>query len=259
MRSFRCRDGGPRTPSRSTQRQSPRTYEMKDEIYRTRQPTADFVFDEGVTAVFPDMIRRSVPGYDTVVAVSALIAASYARPSTSCYDLGCSRGATTVALAGAVADPSCRIIGVDSSKPMIEEARKLVTDPRVALVQSDIRDADIDNASAVVMNYTLQFVPRGDRRPLLDRIRAGCTPGAVLIISEKVVDTPEFERLHLDFKRANGYSELEIAQKRTALEQVMQVDAVEDHIERLRGAGFGDARVWFRCLNWVSIMAVAAG
>jgi tRNA (cmo5U34)-methyltransferase len=124
-----------------------------------------------------------------------------------------------------------------------------------------VRDVPIENACAVVMNYTLQFVPADDRLPLLTRIRKGLDPSGVLIVSEKVRFADEwqqnyFDHTHTAYKRANGYSALEVAQKRTALENVLIPDRIEDHEARFRAAGFGRVHAWFRCLNWVSFVAM---
>ena len=106
-----------------------------------------------------------------------------------------------------------------------------------------------------MLNFVLQFLPPADRLPLLTRIRAALAPGGVLLVAEKLAASPEVEEVHLDFKRANGYSELEIAQKRTALENVMRIDGLDVHHERLAAAGFGEVETWFRCLNWGAMIA----
>jgi len=236
---------------------------MRDEVFRNpRHQIVDFVFDETVAAAFPDMIRRSVPGYETVIPISGLIAARHARSGGRCYDLGCSLGATAMAILSQLDTPDCRIIGVDSSAAMLERARALHGDAsRIEWVHADVRDVPIENASVVVMNYTLQFVPSADRLPLLTRIRDAMDPSGVLIVSEKVrfADDWEqdyFDHTHVAYKRANGYSALEVSQKRTALENVLIPDRIEDHEARFRAAGFGRAHVWFRCLNWVSFVVL---
>jgi len=234
---------------------------MRDEVYRRpRDQIVDFVFDEAVAAAFPDMIRRSVPGYETVVPLSGLIAARHARTGFVCYDLGCSLGATAIAIARQLTVPDCRIVAVDNAAAMLDRAKALHDEPRIEWVCADVRDVEFENACAVTMNYTLQFVPGDDRLPLLKRIRRAMHPDGVLIVSEKVrfADDQEqdyFEQTHLAYKRANGYSELEVAQKRTALENVLIPDRIEDHEARFRAAGFGRVRTWFRCLNWASFAA----
>ena len=83
----------------------------------------------------------------------------------------------------------------------------------------------------------------------------------MLIVSEKVRFADEwqqnyFDHTHTAYKRANGYSALEVAQKRAALEHVLIPDRIEDHEARFRAAGFGRVHAWFRCLNWVSFVAM---
>lgn len=230
----------------------------KDDVYReSRSHIVDFAFDETVADVFPDMIRRSVPGYETVIPLSGLIGSRYVQPASRVYDLGCSLGATTLALLAQLGDTDCDIVAVDNSAAMLERAQKdRRWDQRVRFVLNDVTDVEIDDASAVFMNYLLQFIEPDRRLALLSRIHAGLRPGGALILSEKLAGNDEFDAIHADFKRANGYSELEVSQKRAALENVMIPDAFDIHIERLRRAGFDDVSVWFRCLNWASLIAV---
>lgn len=226
---------------------------------------APFRFDERVAAVFPDMIERSVPGYATVLRLIGLIAARHAEPGTACYDLGCSLGAVSLALRTAIGGRGCRIVAVDSSPAMLDAARRRLAeggDPPVRFVLADIRDAPIVDASVVVLNYTLQFVPPADRLQLLRRIRAGLRPGGVLVLSEKVrFGDPATDRamvaLHEAFKEANGYSALEVSRKRRALERVLIPESLDAHAERLRAAGFRSSEVWFQCLNFASLLATA--
>jgi tRNA (cmo5U34)-methyltransferase len=231
----------------------------RDAVYREpRSHIVDFVFDETVAGVFPDMIRRSVPGYETVIPLSGLLGARHVQAGSRIYDLGCSLGATTLALLAQLGDIDCEIVAVDNSTAMLERARRdRDWDSRVRFVLADVRDVEIDNASVVVMNYLLQFVELDERPALLTRIHDGMRSGGALIVSEKLAGNSEFDAVHADFKRANGYSELEVSQKRTALENVMSPDTLEMHTARLQAAGFEDVSVWFRCLNWVSLIAIA--
>ena len=233
----------------------------RDRLYASpRSQIVDFVFDESVARAFPDMIRRSVPGYETVIPMTGLIAARHATDGCNCYDLGCSLGATSAAILEYLDTRDCRVIAVDNAEAMVRGARDVLTDPRATIVQADVRELPIERAGAVVLNYTLQFVPRDERLGLLTRIHDGLLSTGVLVLSEKVVDENEHDQhaldeLHLAWKRANGYSELEVAQKRAALERVLLADSVETHRKRLRAAGFSRVLVWFRCLNWASLLA----
>ena len=229
----------------------------KDRLFASRrQHVANFAFDDAVAEVFPDMIRRSVPGYETLVPLTALIAAKHLSIGGRCYDLGCSLGAATQALLATVGERDCEIVAVDQSSSMLTRAQTMVgPEPRIEWLLADVRELDLQPADVVILNYTLQFLPPADRLPLLVKIRDCLTSDGVLILSEKLVAGDYFEALHLDFKRANGYSELEVAQKRTALENVMRIDDANTHLRRLKQAGFASARLWFQCLNWGSFVA----
>ena len=238
----------------------------KDTLYSVpHHPVSDFVFDDRVATVFPDMIRRSVPGYATVVGLMGLIAGEYAQPDSRLYDLGCSRGAVALAMRRRIGQPGCRIVAVDSSGAMVEGCREHIDADQaptpVELVCADLRDVAIEQASVVAMNFTLQFIEPAQRLPLLQRIHAGLLPGGVLVVAEKIAfaDPEEHalqETLHLDFKRANGYSELEISQKRASLEKVLLPETMEQHLQRLRSAGFSRAYRWFQAFNFAAVVAV---
>lgn len=243
----------------------------KDNIYRDESMQADdFVFDERVVRVFPDMIRRSVPGYGLIVPSIALLARRYAQDGTNIYDLGCSLGAVSLAILDALPARDYRVVAVDSSSEMIEQFRAIAAEratPGIGdgatldIIEDDILDAAVENASVVVLNFTLQFIEPGARSDLLARIAGGMHPGGIVVLSEKVrFEDEEEQRLqdawHLDFKRAQGYSELEIARKRDALERTLRPESVQTHIARLEQAGFRAAYRWFQCFNFVSFAAI---
>lgn len=223
----------------------------------------DFRFDASVASVFSDMITRSVPGYSTVIAVSGVLADRFSIPNTYLYDLGCSLGATSLALAEHAAE-NCQLFAVDNSRSMLEQFEMLLqtrqlTTP-VQLVCENIENVAIQNASVVALNYTLQFVPLEKRSDLLSKIYAGMATGGVFILSEKVVFDNQlvndlFVDLHHEFKRSNGYSDLEISQKRQAIEDVLVAESLDAHKNRLKEIGFRRIEVWFQCLNFASLVA----
>ena len=225
----------------------------------------DFSFDERVAEVFPDMIQRSVPGYSNIIATIGMLAKRFIQPNTQAFDLGCSLGAATLSMRRNIDVEGVRLIAVDNSAAMIERCRRHIdafrSDTPVDIIEGDIRQVKIENASMVVLNFTLQFLPPDDRQALLNRIYAGLRPGGALVLSEKFSFADQtigdllFD-MHLVFKRANGYSELEISQKRSALENVMLTDSVETHKARLQQAGFEHAEVWFQCFNFGSMLAI---
>ena len=241
----------------------------RDQLFANPTDLVDFRFDDAVAGVFPDMIRRSVPGYELVLTLGALLAARHVPAGGLCVDLGCSLGAGSFALRHAIGVPGVRILGVDNAPAMIAGAQaRLVAMPRtlpdgadIEFRCADLREVDCTGAHAIVMNFTLQFVAPAERLPLLRRLRSQLAPGGVLLYAEKLAaatgsDVTHWdEAAHLDFKRANGYSETEIAQKRAALENVLRPDPRAEHEARLRAAGFGWQHCWLQCLNWAAFAA----
>jgi tRNA (cmo5U34)-methyltransferase len=131
----------------------------------------------------------------------------------------------------------------------------------VEVIEGDILGLEFQPASVVALNFTLQFIAPEQRLGLLTRIHRSLLPGGALILSEKLRFDDDQEHalladLHVAFKRANGYSELEIAQKRSAIENVMKPDSLEQHRERLLAAGFTKVVPWFQCLNFASLIAL---
>lgn len=225
----------------------------------------DWTFDERVAEVFPDMIQRSVPGYSNIISMIGMLAERFVQPHSQVYDLGCSLGAATLSVRRNIQVDGCKIIAIDNSSAMVERCRRHIdafrADTPVEVIEADIRAVPIENASLVVLNFTLQFLDPNERLALLERIWHGLKPGGALVVSEKFsFDDAEVGELlfnmHHDFKRANGYSELEISQKRSMLENVMLTDSVNTHKARLKQAGFTHAELWFQCFNFGSLVAL---
>ncbi|WP_018692663.1 carboxy-S-adenosyl-L-methionine synthase CmoA [Algicola sagamiensis] len=229
------------------------------------QVVEDFSFDQSVVEVFPDMIQRSVPGYKTIISTIGKIAGQYAQDNSNVYDLGCSLGAATQSMRSTITADNCQIFAIDLSKDMVERCRihldGFKSDVPVHVSQGDVIEADIQNASIVILNFTLQFIQPHERDALITKIYQGMREGGILIVSEKLVFSDPHNHdllteLHLDFKRAHGYSELEISQKRTALENVMIPDSREDHYTRFKTAGFTHVDTWYQCFNFCSMFAI---
>ena len=234
---------------------------------------ARFSFDEQVVACFPDMIRRSVPGYGQVLAMLPLFARRHCKYRqqnndgqrvSRIYDLGCSLGGATMALAGEFESSDLQIKAVDISPAMTTEAEKLLSDnyPKhdIEVITADIRDIELEPCDMVILNLTLQFLPAEDRVAVLKKIYNALSEGGILVLTEKTHAVDEqydawlVERYY-DFKRANGYSEMEISGKRNALENVLITDALDQHHQRLSDVGFARHLTWFQFLNFVSVVA----
>lgn len=238
----------------------------KDCIYAARQEKVnDFVFDERVANVFADMIGRSVPGYHALNSLIPILAGKFIRPSSNCYDLGCSLGEASLQVAKNTKCANVQIIAIDNSPAMIDRLKerlgKLDINIPITPLCCNVMDADIQNASFVILNFTLQFILRDQRNDLIAKIRSGLNHGGALLLSEKIthedVDEEEFMRvLHEEYKRKNNYSDLEISQKREALERILIRDTHDQHVSRLKAAGFAKIYVLVKCLNFVSYVAV---
>ena len=236
----------------------------QDKIYSKQQNVVDFIFDENVANVFTDMIRRSVPGYESIITMLGVFAEQYVQDNSNIYDLGCSLGAATLSMRSRLMHKNCQMFAIDNSEAMADRCRQnigLQQGPEVTVSCADIRTTEMNPVSLAVLNFTLQFLPIEDRESLLKKIADNMLPGGALVLSEKITfeDAAECalnEELHLAFKKANGYSELEIAQKRSAIENVLIPETLRAHLDRLQKAGFTKTQIWFQCFNFVSIVAI---
>ncbi len=237
-----------------------------DLIYSSPQSKIkDFSFDAQVVEVFPDMIKRSVPGYSTIIETIGQLSQQYVIDNSNIYDLGCSLGAATLAMRQNISATNCHIIAVDNSAAMVERCQMHINafkgKTACTIIQQDILETVIKNASMVVLNFTLQFIEPHARQHLIKKIAEGLKKGGILVLSEKINHADKtcqqlLTELHHNFKRANGYSDLEIAQKRSALEQVMKPDTLDVHLQRFQQAGFSHASTWFQCFNFTSMVAI---
>jgi tRNA (cmo5U34)-methyltransferase len=238
----------------------------KDSLYqRITPPVPPFEFDAQVADVFDDMIHRSVPFYSEIVDRQVQLIRRFYQPGTVVFDLGCSNGNLGVRLGRYMGGRPYTMVAVDSSAPMLAVFRERVTgtplERHITMQSEDIRQTRIENASVVVLNFTLQFVPPEDRDGLMARIYQGLVPGGILLFCEKVThaheDVAQLQRdFHHTFKRENGYSELEISRKREALEKVLIPESLESHLQRLGRAGYTATDVWLKWFNFAALIAI---
>ena len=236
---------------------------MRDKLFDNQIDITDFKFDKEVVEVFDDMVKRSVPGYDSMIQMIGLIARIYGQDNTNYYDLGSSTGAITLSIALNNKSKNNQFFAIDNSKEMVEQCKKNLQNKvgNLQAICNDINQVKIQNASIVVLNLTLQFIDVNLRSNLINKIYDGLEPGGILIISEKIhfddaVTQNQITKLHIDFKKENGYSELEIANKRQAIENVLITETKEQHLKRLRECGFVETSCFFQCLNFVSFLSV---
>ena len=237
----------------------------KDSIFKVSNfNDLDFTFNEEVTKVFEDMINRSVPGYTSSLRLIENLSCKYFVEGTCCYDLGCSLGASTLSLVKAIGKRKGKIFAIDSSPAMLAECEqnysKLIKTGKVKFIKQDVKEAQIDKASVVIINFVMQFLNTKDRNDLLKKIFLGMEQGALLILSEKIHFDNEFRNqtinnLHHQFKSNNGYSKMEISRKRDALEGVLVTDLETLHLKRLESIGFKKINKIMTNLNFMTLVA----
>ncbi|MCP4075946.1 MAG: carboxy-S-adenosyl-L-methionine synthase CmoA [Gammaproteobacteria bacterium] len=234
----------------------------KDSVFAKPLTTVKaFEFDEEVTRAFDDMISRSVPGYDLLVKMMALYADIFIADNTSVYDLGCSTGVMSRVIAQQLKAENISIYSIDNSQSMIKKCKERHAEYDIQWQCADIETVDIKNASMVVLNLTLQFIKQEQRDALLQKIFNGLNKGGILVLSEKVnYDDSKQQKimteLYQGFKKVQGYSDLEISQKRAALENVLIPNTPAEHMHRLRKSGFDQVFDCFHCFNFVSYLAI---
>jgi tRNA (cmo5U34)-methyltransferase len=241
---------------------------QRDALFAERRALVhDFNFGPATAVVFDDMLSRSVPLYGELQRMVCEFATDFAIPGSSIYDLGCSTGTTFRSLdAFLPRDQEFHFIGVDSSAAMLEEARAKLAKhgfqrPHELRLGDLNEPLDIHNASVVILTLTLQFVRPLKRNDVVANIYRGMREGGVLILVEKVLGEHSllnrlFVKHYYEFKRANGYSDLEIAQKREALENVLVPYHFQENLDLLRAAGFGQVDIFFKWHNFCGMLAV---
>ena len=238
----------------------------KDNIFDSKYKTHDFVFDEKVASVFDDMVSRSVPMYKESMMAAVSLSKSFVKSNSRVYDIGCSTGSLLIKFAELFADDSLQLVGIDSSQFMLNEAKKKILKanltPKIILKKQDIEQKiNINDASVVFMNYTLQFLRPLNRQKVLDQIFLGMKNNSALIIIEKVLGNDSlFNRMYIDlyfrYKASVGYSDIEIKNKRESLENVLIPYRIDENIELLKRSGFKSIDIFFKWFNWSGIIAV---
>lgn len=238
----------------------------KDEVFKDEiEKASDFKFGANVANVFDDMVSRSVPFYGEMQRMMAELAADHAQKGSDVYDLGCSTGTTMIGM-DTMVDPDIRFVGIDDSQEMLNKCKSNLMEIGFSR-NYDLRSADlnqgvkIDNASVVVLCLTLQFVRPIYREQLIKNIYDGLNPGGALILIEKILAEEsrfnrDFINYYYNYKRRNHYSDLEISQKREALENVLIPYKLSEDITLLRDKGFAHCEVFFKWYNFAGVIAV---
>ena len=237
----------------------------KDHVFKEEIKTvADFKFGSKVANVFDDMVNRSVPFYGEMQRMIAELAADYAKPGTDVYDLGCATGTTLIGMNTSIPE-GIRFIGIDDSPEMLDKCQikldEIGISRPIELRVADLNaNVEIANASVVVLCLTLQFVRPIYREKLLRSVFDGLGNGGVLILAEKIlaedsVFNREFIKHYYNYKRRNQYSDMEISQKREALENILIPYKLSENIAMLHNIGFDNCEVFFKWYNFSGLIA----
>ena len=239
----------------------------KDEVFKeSLSIIEDFRFGENVASVFDDMLTRSVPFYPEMQRMIGEMAADFAAPGSRIYDLGCSTGTTLIHLDQVLGERDVTFVGVDNSEDMLTKCRQKMAEfdfsNKVELTCADLNQGIyVEDASIALMVLTLQFIRPLHRDKLIKSIYEGLRENGALILVEKVLGEDSFFnrsfiKYYYDFKKKNGYSELEISQKREALENVLIPYRLKENQEMLEHAVFHCVEVFFKWYNFTGIVAV---
>ena len=237
----------------------------KDRLFHKKMEPSSFSFNQEVAEVFPDMLERSIPGYRTTINSIRFPASKYSKKGTNCYDLGCSLGASSIALGEGAAHNDCRIMAVDKSSSMTKKFSEIIKQEKldldIQIFNEDILDTKITNASIVIMNFTLQFIRKKDRQLVLDKIYNGLNDGGLLILSEKITQGDKkindlLIDLHENFKLENLYTREEIENKKESIKNVLVEDDIETHQSRLSKSGFTKFGICLQHFNFASFVAI---
>ncbi len=229
------------------------------------RPDGPWEFDATVTGCFDDMLRRSIPDYDTMRRTVFEMACRYARDDTAIVDLGCSRGDAISPLIDRLGARNL-FIGVEVSASMLESCRErlggYIQCGLLKLFEKDLQGYYPPfPASVTLAVLTLQFVPLECRQRIFAQCFRYTLPGGVMILVEKVLgQTPEIHETLVDLyhqtKRDNGYSADAVEIKRQALQGVLVPVTAAWNQQMLHTAGFAQVDCIWRCMNFAAWVAV---
>jgi len=233
---------------------------MKDKVFE-KPIEKKFEFDQAVASVFDDMLSRSVPFYDEVRSLVISLILAEQKEGKRILDLGSSTAKFLLDLHSKM-EVKMHLKGIDNSTAMLERAEQKCRafGAVIELELADMITYDYKNEDIIVANYTLQFIRPMQRIELIKRLYEGLNEEGIFIFSEKVVFgdkrlDKEMIDIYYDYKKTQGYSDYEIAQKREALENVLIPFTIEENIRMCKEAGFSQVDTIFQWANFVTFIA----
>ena len=243
------------------------TPKSKDTIYSDPQEQfRPFQFDQRVAHAFNDMISRSVPYYQDLQTLVLRLLEPYLQADHTILDCGCATGTSIHSISTAFPKLPLTFYGIDNSNSMLDSAKQTCRHlPNHQSVHFECVSLEtwtsIPDHNITLLILTLQFLDPKNRLSFLQRLSEKAESGSIIILIEKIaIPNPNLSRhytdLHHGFKKDQGYSDLEIAQKRDAIETVLIPLSLEENLTLLHQAGYTKTDVFFKWLNFAGILAI---
>lgn len=224
-----------------------------------------WVFNEGVTSVFDDMLERSIPSYARMRELVTYVGADYVLSNgfedLPVLDLGCSTGEQIDRFLSVLPND---IVGCDVSESMLQHSReKYQENEKVKILNVDIskQPLPVKDCCLITSILTIQFTPIEYRQNIIRHIYENLTEHGIFIFVEKIIGenydfTSTYEKLHHTHKEKNGYSLQEIRDKKLKLEGVLMPVTNTFNIELMKQAGFSKIDIFWKDLNFIGYVAV---
>lgn len=211
---------------------------------------------------FNDHIRRSIPGYDDLLAQCRVLSRRFVRTASKVIDIGCSTGHFIADIAEHnVSRSNVAYIGIDIETRFMESWKRLDC-PNLRFLIDDVRQySGYDGSSLVSSFFTLQFLREDDRVPLLKKINDGLIEGGALIVAEKILaNTSRLQDAltfpYYDFKIGNGFTAEEVLSKERMLRGQMTLWKQEELQLALQSAGFTELQIIWSSFPFIAYIAI---
>ena len=194
-----------------------------------------WVFDEKVSLIFEDHIRKSIPCYDSIQTLIGLISQEFLTEDALIYDLGTATGEVIVNIERYNGNKNLRYIGIDNSAAMLEKAKiKCAGIRNASFIHNDITEVQYRQANLFVSAFTFQFISVEKRLTLLKKIKSSLRESGYFIFCEKICcekfwNTDVFQRLYEKWK-LKYFTEEEIKAKTESLTEIMTPISKEKNI-----------------------------
>ncbi|MBF7043736.1 carboxy-S-adenosyl-L-methionine synthase CmoA [Campylobacter volucris] len=232
---------------------------MKDEIFK--QPLEkQFEFDKNVASVFDDMVARSVPFYTQNLKLIVDVIDTFAQTKAKICDLGCSTASLLLALFEKRKD--FLLSGVDSAKAMLDIAKNKTNafGAKIDFYEKNLDEFSFFKNDIFIATYTMQFIRPPKRQEIINQIYEHLNTQGMFVMSEKILYedvkiAKKMIEIYENYKQEQGYSKLEIATKREALENILIPYTHEENISMLKNAGFARVESIFKWVNFETFVA----